>query len=176
MRQRLSLKARALQCLSQREHSAFELRRKLLEHVREALRLPANDTADASDALAQRTRRVPPTPEALAEVDTLLGWLTATGLLSDARFAEARIRARAARQGNMRIHRELAQHGLRLTPDDARALKDSELARAKGVWMRKFGAAAGDAAGTARQIRFLAARGFSAEVIRRVVRGDDDTD
>ena len=173
MRQRLSLKARALQCLSQREHSALELRRKLLDHVRETLGLPANDTADA---LAQRTRRVPPTPEALAEVDTLLGWLTANGLLSDARFAEARVRARAARQGNMRIHRELAQHGLRLTPDDARALKDSELARAKGVWTRKFGAAAGDAAGTARQIRFLAARGFSAEVIRRVVRGGDDID
>jgi regulatory protein len=36
--------------------------------------------------------------------------------------------------------------------------------------------AAADAAGRARQMRFLAARGFSAEVIRRVVRGADDAD
>ena len=174
MRQRLSLKARALQCLSQREHSALELRRKLLAHAREAPTHPGD--GDDASAPPQRSRRAPLSPEALAEVDSLLGWLAANGLLSDARFVEARVRVRAARQGNLRIHRELAQHGLRLTPDETQALKDSELARARGVWTRKFGAAASDAAGTARQMRFLAARGFSADVIRRVVRGGDDTD
>ena len=46
--------------------------------------------------------------------------------------------------------------------------------RARAVWGRKFGCLAEDAAARARQMRFLAGRGFSAEVIRRVVSGEDD--
>jgi len=36
------------------------------------------------------------------------------------------------------------------------------------VWLKKFGGPASDAHERARQMRFLAARGFSGEVIRRV--------
>ncbi|HEY1391934.1 MAG TPA: RecX family transcriptional regulator, partial [Methylibium sp.] len=43
---------------------------------------------------------------------------------------------------------------------------------AQEVWRRRFGGEpAEDAATRARQMRFLAGRGFSTEVIRRVVRG-----
>ena len=107
-------------------------------------------------------------------IDTLLDELAANGHLSEARFVEARVRNRAARLGNQRIRHELAQHGLELAPDAQQALKDSEFARARQVWARKFEGAPGDAAARAKQARFLAARGFSHDVIRRLLRGDDE--
>jgi regulatory protein len=210
MRQRLSIKARALQLLSQREHSRLELRRKLIAHAQQlalsepAGRIaprrervastdddaphgstptrrvpppdyaPADAPADAAES-APRTRRAPPSPELLASVDSLLDQLVASGLLSETRFLEARVRTRAARHGNLRIAQELARHGLELSADEARELKASEFARARDVWARKFGAVAIDPRERARQMRFLAGRGFSAEVIRRVLRaGADD--
>jgi regulatory protein len=171
----LSLKARALQLLALREHSRFELRRKLLA---DASAQAANAVkADASAELAGNApfaRRAPPPPEMQAEVDALLDWLAANQYLNEVRFVETRVRTRASRQGNLRIRHELAQHGLQLAPDEEQALKDTEFARARQVWSRKFDAPASDAAGRARQVRFLAGRGFSSEVIRRLLRGDDD--
>ena len=49
-------------------------------------------------------------------------------------------------------------------------LKDSEFARAQGVWQRKFGAPAIAANERAKQYRFLLTRGFSSEVVRKVVK------
>jgi regulatory protein len=153
----LSLKALALQCLSLREHSRVELRRKLLRAAR---------TRDAEQ---------PDAPDPGPEVDTLLDWLVAQRHLSDARFIESRVHARAARFGNRRIVHELAQRGAALDPDTAEQLDTSELDRARAVWQRKFGPAVPtEAAQRARQMRFLAGRGFSADVIRRVLRDDDD--
>jgi regulatory protein len=153
----LSLKARALQWLALREHSRTELRRKLLTaaHRRDA------ELPDATD----------PAPE----VDALLDWLVANRHLSEARFVESRVHARSARFGNRRITHELAQHGTAPDAATAEQLKASEFDRARAVWQRKFGAVPpADAAMRARQMRFLAGRGFSAEVIRRVVRGGGD--
>ena len=42
------------------------------------------------------------------------------------------------------------------------------------VWQRRFGQPATDAAGRAKQMRFLAGRGFAGDVIRRVVQGADE--
>ena len=50
-------------------------------------------------------------------------------------------------------------------------LQSTELARARDVWRKKFREPATDAASRAKQMRFLASRGFSAEAIRRVVAG-----
>ena len=121
-----------------------------------------------------RTRRAAPSAETQARVDALLDALTASGALSETRFVETRVRLRAARQGNLRIAQELARHGLEMSPAAAQELKASEYARAKEVLTRKFGAPAADAAGRARQMRFLAARGFGADVVRRVLRGADE--
>jgi regulatory protein len=155
----LSLKARALQWLAQREHSRLELRRKLIR------------------AAKQRDAEQPEAADAGPEVDALLDWLVAGRHLSEARFVESRLHARSARFGNRRIAQELAQHGVALEADATERLKASELDRARAVWSRKYGAvAATGATECARQMRFLAARGFSTEVIRRVVRGDDAAD
>jgi regulatory protein len=145
-----SLKARALALLAQRDHSAAELRRKLLRHAH------AGDV-DSADLAA-------------TEVDTVIDWLRANRYLSEERFIESRVHARAVRYGNLRIRQELAQHGLALTPEAAQALRDSELQRASEVWRRKFDAAPVDAAERARHARFLAQRGFSPEVVARLLR------
>jgi regulatory protein len=142
----LSLKARALQWLSRREHSRQELRTKLR-------RLASDEPA---------------------EVEAVLDQLVEQGHLSDARFVEARVHTRHARFGNRRIELELRQHGLAPSPELRQQLRATEVARAYDVWRKKFGQRAADAAGRARQARFLAARGFSAEVVRRIVSSDHD--
>ena len=181
-----SLKARALQLLAQRDQSPVELRRKLLAHAREMARrsdpisassesgsgrpleklsavlelIPAADVASADQ----------PTIDPATEVDAVLAWLADRRFLSVERFAESRVSARSARFGNVRIRHELAQHGVALSPEASQALAASELERAQAVRSRKFSASPADAKERARQARFLAARGFSAEVIGRVLR------
>lgn len=108
------------------------------------------------------------------EVDALLDWLSVRGYLSDQRFVDSRIHARQGRYGNLRIERELAQHGLAPDAQARQQLRDTELVRAREVWQRKYGAPAADTAERLRQMRFLAGRGFSSEVIRRVLRGLPD--
>lgn len=107
------------------------------------------------------------------EVDSVMAWLTAHGYLSQQRFAESRVHARQARFGNLRITRELQQHGVKLDADAQQALRATEYERASEVWQRKYGSGGlpQDAASRVRQMRFLAGRGFSPEVIRRVLRG-----
>ena len=52
----------------------------------------------------------------------------------------------------------------------------TELARAREVWRRKFEQPPQDASERARQSRFLAARGFGGEVIRKVLAKGRDAD
>jgi regulatory protein len=156
MRARLSLKGRALQLLAQRDRSRVELRRKLADHAARAI----GESGDAE-----------PDGEAKgAEVEAMLDWLEANRYLSAERFAESRVHVRAPRFGNLRIKSELAQHGVALPAETARALADSELQRAAAVCARRFRAPPADAAQRAAQSRFLAARGFSSEVIHRLMR------
>lgn len=183
----LSLKARALQWLAQREHSRLELRRKLLRLARQRAAALVAAAAVAADAGAHATEATeaprPNASELAAEVDALLDWLHAKHFLSDARFVESRVNARVARYGNLRIRQELSQHGAVLDTDTAESLKDSEFARARAVWLRKYGGgpdntsiSASSPQVRARQMRFLAGRGFSAEAIRRVMRGSRNAD
>ena len=109
-----------------------------------------------------------------AAVDQLLDWLAANKYLDETRFVESRVNARSRKQGTLRIKMELSRHGLALEPEQAVALRESEFARAQALWQRKFGAVAADARERAKQARFLAARGFSAEVVRRIVGGRDE--
>jgi regulatory protein len=171
----VSLKVRALQWLAQREHSRLELRRKLLSVARRrdadiALRRASADAADPALSVHDE-----PVADPVAEVEALLDALVAERHLSEARFVESRLHARTARFGQRRITQELAQHGVDLDPQAVNSLRATELDRARAVWLRKYGnAPPADAASRARQMRFLAGRGFDAEVIRRVLRGSDD--
>jgi regulatory protein len=155
-----SIKARALQLLSQREHSRAELRRKLLPTALAAVSAQGGDASVDDDVATLAQRRV----------EGVLDWLEANRHLSEHRFVESRVHARAPRYGNLRILRELAEHESRLAPELKVELKESEQQRARGVWARKFSAPPSNAAERAKQSRFLARRGFSAEVIHRLMR------
>ena len=168
-RARLSLKGRALQLLAQRDQSRVELRGKLLRHAAAGAREPAAGEGDA-DPIPATDLETGDGEGPRAEVEALLDWLEANRFLSAERFVESRVHAREARFGNRRIRAELAQHGVAVSPEVARALAESELARAAAVRERRFQEPPRDAAERAAQARFLAGRGFSPEVIQRVLR------
>ena len=143
-----SLKARAVALLSRREYSRAELSRKLAPHAR-----------DESELLEVLT--------ALADQ----GWQ------SDERFVQGLLHRKSSRQGTALIVQSLRQQGV--SPDlieEARdQLKQTELARASQVWEKRFGREGSptDRHSYARQARFMAARGFSSEVINRLLRDPD---
>lgn len=129
--------------LARREHTRAELRFKLAPHA------PSDH-----------------------ELDAVLHELQARGWLSDARAAQSLVHRLAPRQGLRRIQQTLGQRGV--DPVTAQevldGLRQTETERAHAVWAKKFGGAAPHTlAERAKQLRFLLARGFSAEVARRVV-------
>lgn len=143
----ISLKGRALKLLAAREHSRRELERKLAQHEAEP-----------------------------GQLKTALDELQARGFIDEQRVVDSVVHRRAARLGAGRIKQELQAKGLdaeRVALAVA-SLKASEVERAREVWRKKFGEPPADAAQRARQARFLAARGFGGEVIRRVLRMEDD--
>src|SRR5262245_59275108 len=103
--------------LAQREHSRLELRRKLMPMARAEARAKAEPDELDEAACAEA---------AVRQVDALLDWLEAHRHLSQTRFVESRVHARASRYGNRRIEHELVQHGLALDTDARRQLRDSE--------------------------------------------------
>lgn len=149
----LSLKARALRYLAAREHSRLELARKLARGAG----LEGGDEDGAARA---------------QEIERVLDELTAKGYLSAERFVESLVHRKAARFGQARLAQELRQHGVdeTLTRRTLGDLSGSELERALAVWRQRFDASPVDARERARQMRFLQGRGFSAEVIRQVMR------
>lgn len=177
-----SLKGQALALLARREHSRAEMRAKLLAHARKLALAHAENESDRSDPLQAflhpevqpEAQEVPDLAELARQVDEVLEWLVVQRHQSDERFAESRIHARAGRLGQARIRQELSRHGVELDADTIRQLRETEFERALAVWRKRFPEPAVDAAGRAKQMRFLAARGFAAEVVRRVVGGRDE--
>lgn len=145
----LSLKGRALKLLASREHSRLELERKL------AAREPEPDPDEIRRALDE---------------------LQAKGFLDEQRVVESILHRRAGRVGAGRIRQELQAKGIdaeRVAVAVA-GLNATEFERAREVWRKKFALLPQDAAQRAKQARFLAARGFSGEVVRRVLNTPDD--
>ncbi len=156
----LSIKARALRYLARREHSRLELERKL------AATLPpdesvegSGDSGDSEKARADEIRRA-------------LDELAAHGLLSDERAAESLLAAQAPRMGQRRLRQAMLAKGLapELVATTLQASRATEYERARDLWQRRFGRAPADATECARQMRFLAGRGFDGEIVRRLVR------
>jgi regulatory protein len=135
-----------MQALARREYSRAELHAKLLPH--------ASETDD---------------------VDAVLDDLVRRGWLSDARALEQTVSIRRRRFGTQRIAHELRQKGISdelissVLPD----LKQSELETARAVWQRKFTSPPQDPKEKAKQMRFLQSRGFSMEVIFKVMKLSD---
>jgi len=137
------LRARALRLLARREHSPLELERKLRPHAE--------------------------SPEALAG---LISGLIARNQLSEARYAEERVRWLARKYGAAKIRHDLKSKGVdpsiveRISPAD-------DLQRAAEILKRKFRAPAATREERARRMRFLQSRGFSSEIIYQLVSARD---
>jgi regulatory protein len=142
-----SLKARALRLLSTREHSRQELQRKLA-----------------------RFEEMPGT------LELALNELQARGFISEERVLASVVHQRAGKWGQRRLRQELEAKGLdsEAVAQTLSELAPSELARARAVWQKKFGQPGATPAERARQMRFLGARGFMPETIRKVLRAPDD--
>lgn len=140
----LSLKGRALRLLGQREHSRPELLRKLRPHVQEG-----------------------------EDLEAVLAELEEKDFISEERVVASVVNQRAGRMGAARIRQELQAKGVggEVVQQALAQLQGSELARAREVWRRRFGEPAADPQARARQMRFLMARGFSGDVVHRVIRG-----
>ena len=141
-----SLRERALGFLARREHTCTELQRKLAPHA-------------ASPG----------------ELDALLDDLVRRKLLSEERFAEARVHVLARKFGAARIERDLRARGV---PEEqaeraASEARATEFERAREVWRRKFSSPAANLKERARQARFLLYRGFSTDVIKRILRHEE---
>jgi len=143
----LSLTGRALRLLGAREHSRAELVRKLTQYEEE--------------------------PGAL---DKVLDTLEAKDFINEGRVVESVVHRRAGKLGASRIKQELQAKGLQ--PDAVEEavgrLRAGEVERAREVWRKKFGTPPSDAAERAKQMRFLASRGFGGDTIHKVVSGSDD--
>jgi regulatory protein len=102
--------------------------------------------------------------------------LQAKGFINEQRVVESVLHRRATKLGASRVRQELQAKGVdpQAIADAMADLRGTELTRAREVWRKKFDAPAADAAARAKQIRFLVARGFSADVVRRIVAGSDD--
>ena len=142
-----SLKGRALRLLSGREYSRLELERKLQQFEEE----PGSLAAALDD-------------------------LQAKGFISEQRVLESVVNRRSGKLGAARIKQELQGKGLdpQAVAEAMTELRSTELVRAREVWRKKFGQPPIDATERAKQMRFLASRGFGGDTISRVVAGNDE--
>ena len=155
-----SLKARALRLLSLREYSRKNLAAKLAESEAKWARLGAEQLKQTSQATT-------------LSIEAVLDDFETRGWLSDERFAEALVRRRSERYGTRKIADELERAGVD-SQQSAKllgALKETEFQRAYELWARKYGEKAQDQKERARQYRFLASKGFSSDVVARIIGG-----
>jgi regulatory protein len=133
--------------LSQREHSRFELERKL--------------------------KAFEETPGELAQA---LDFLAAKDFINEQRVVESVVNRRQLKLGASRVRQELQAKGLpaEAISEAVQAMRSTELERAREVWRKKFGEPPKDQAARVKQVRFLVSRGFAPEVVKRVVAGSDD--
>ena len=138
---------RALRLLARREYSRFELQTRL-----------SSDSANSE------------------ELESLLDDFEGKGWLSEQRFVDAVVRTRRPRFGSVKVLHELKAKGV---SEDGiararEALAESEVSAARTVWRKKFSEKPASMSERAKQARFLGGRGFSADVVRKVLGGSDD--
>jgi regulatory protein len=135
----IELKVRALRYLARREHSRAELSRKLAPHA-----------------------------ESAASLETVLSELAIKRQLSDERYAEVRTHWLSRKYGAAKIRQDLKAHGVAEAVID-RVSSDGDYERAKAILARKYREPARTREEKAKRARFLQSRGFSYEIIKRLL-------
>jgi regulatory protein len=140
----------------------------------------------ALDALARRARSSADLVRWLrdrgyetSEIDETIARLQGSGLLDDAKYAEAFARSRLVdgRQSRRRVQAELARHGVARDVADAAVaaiMEDESIdeeAAVRAVAARKYRSLARLAPDVARRrlMAFLARRGYDGDLVRRIV-------
>jgi regulatory protein len=125
---------------------------------------------------AELERKLPSGPGEAPELGALLDELEARGWLSEERLAEQAVAGARGRYGPRRVLYALRNKGVSdaVLKRAESALKAQEFEQARAVWSKRFDRAARDVRERAKQARFLEGRGFSAAVIRRVLRANQD--
>ena len=160
VKQSPSLKARALRLLSLREYSRKGLAAKLSESEARWSKIGGDQAEQTLEFRA-------------SQIEAVLDDFEARGWLSDERFAETLVRRRSERYGIRKIADELERAGVdsKQSAKLLSALKETEFQRAFDLWARKYGVCAQDQKERARHYRFLASKGFSAEIVTKVIGG-----
>ena len=139
----MTIRQTALNLLARREHSEWELARKLR----------AKDFPDA-------------------DIQTIITKLSQEGLLSNARFIENYIQSRLNKGfGPLRIRAELIERGLteEFIEHHLNISDNAWFIAARGVWQKRFkGRLPNDFKSRAQQMRFLQYRGFTHEQIEYI--------
>ena len=135
----VELRARALRLLARREHSRSELARKLA-----------------------------PRAESTQALDGLLDLLEQKKQLSNQRFAAERARVLSRKYGAARIRQDLKARGV-----DAETVasisSEGDLEQARAILARKYREPAATREERAKRMRFLQSRGFSSEIIYKLL-------
>src|SRR4051812_29791814 len=112
--------------------------------------------------------------ESPAALEELLDELIRRKLLSEDRVAESRATSLSRKFGVSRIRQDLRAKGI--APETiervAAEAQATEVTRALEIWKRKFRERATSQNERAKQMRFLAARGFSHDTIKKILSGE----
>ena len=136
----VELRARALRLLARREHTRQELERKLSPH------------AGSSE-----------------DLKGLLSGLKQKNQLSEERFAEERARQLSRKYGAARIRQDLKAKGVSEELISRFSSSENEMQKAKEILERKYRTPAATREEKAKRMRFLQSRGFSSEIIFKLL-------
>lgn len=142
MSKQQSLMSYAVNLLSRREYSRWELKRRLATRA-----------------------------ESEEELNEVLTELAQRNWQSDERFAEAFIHSKGSKYGRLRLQQELAARGVEVADVDLPD-ENSEVERAFAVLIKKFKQPAENYQEKQKQMRFLVYRGFSMSTAMRVLQLD----
>lgn len=137
----LSLKARALRALSQREYSRQELSKKLAPFETEE-----------------------------GELVRVLNELESKDFLNETRNAQSIASRKESKFGTRRIQAEMKQKGVPtdIAENVLADLSQTELARAQNLWQKKFGALPTTPKEADQQMRYMITRGFSIQLLKTI--------
>jgi len=141
----VELRARALRLLARREHTRQELEGKLSPH------------AGSSE-----------------DLQNLISGLKQKNQLSEERFAEERARRLSRKYGAARIRQDLKAKGVSEELISRFSPSENEMQKAKEILERKYRTPAATREEKAKRMRFLQSRGFSSEIIFKLLSARSD--
>ena len=122
---------------------------------------------------AELARKLAPHAESPASLESVLNELAIKRQLSDERYADARVHWLSRKYGAAKIRHDLKAHGVADAVIE-RVSAEGDLDRAKAILVRKYRAAAKTREEKAKRARFLQSRGFSYEIIRKLLSTGDE--